>query len=696
MGDLTRRIVLELLAKNRAAGEMASFSRSIDTVYRGARRMAVGLLAAAGVGGIGYMIKQEMEAVHTTTNLAARLGMSTEALVGLQHAAKLTDVEQEQLTRSMDFFNRTLGEAQMGSASAAKAFKAIGISFRDMAGLNPDQKIGLVADQINKLGTQSQKAAAVQDIFGRGSQNLLGLLGEGSKGLAAYRLETEKLGLSFSQVDAAKVEMAIESITRMRAVFTGLFRQTAIQVAPYIEVAASAFVNWATAGEGVGARITTVFETVTLSIVKTGEEIERLIMKFDQLGSPIDYMRKVSAANEKAIAQYRSITGDTKAFTSPLGPLGATVPPRDPYMFEVTQNVQRQAAGLEIKSRESEIRSAFEKLRMDAEKKVREQRAKALIQEYRAARNPVKVITLSTEEMKGVVEQTRDAMESVRHQDYLTRIERIESLRIYKRENAATLAQVEEANRLLDQEIRSLERSRLDAMKVYNAEMRERLQEPYLVSMDYAADFTRYSEGEWKSFWDPVIDGSKDASQAVDDFFRNLAIKFAQLQAQKAMMSFWDAALGPALTAGITGAFGGLFAGAGRGPSGSVNPNYSPNFSTTYSNSGVAPVIGHRGGRVGDLTERRWVDSSIFENAPRFHDLRPGETAVIAQDDEVISRPGRGGGESAALLRQIVTLLSQRQTINARIVDHRDVVTKERMEGKEGERYVMYHSGRNS
>jgi len=46
---------------------------------------------------------------------------------------------------------------------------------------------------------------------------------------------------------------------------------------------------------------------------------------------------------------------------------------------------------------------------------------------------------------------------------------------------------------------------------------------------------------------------------------------------------------------------------------------------------------------VGDLTDRRWVDSSVFANAPRFHGLLPGETAVIAQDDEIISRPGPSG-----------------------------------------------------
>jgi len=66
---------------------------------------------------------------------------------------------------------------------------------------------------------------------------------------------------------------------------------------------------------------------------------------------------------------------------------------------------------------------------------------------------------------------------------------------------------------------------------------------------------------------------------------------------------------------------------------------------------GLTPAtVGHEGGQVGGISARRWVDSSIFENAPRFHDLRPGETAIIAQDDEVISRPGRGPGGGATIV----------------------------------------------
>jgi hypothetical protein len=105
--------------------------------------------------------------------------------------------------------------------------------------------------------------------------------------------------------------------------------------------------------------------------------------------------------------------------------------------------------------------------------------------------------------------------------------------------------------------------------------------------------------------------------------------------------------------------------------------------------------VGHSEGRVGELSDHRWVSPAAFVGAQRYHDLRPGETAVIAQDDEVISRPRLGGSNMEALLSEILGTLRQRQTINATILDKRDVVTRDRMEGREGERWTMNHVQRN-
>ena len=154
---MTRRIVLDLLARNRAKGEMLSFSRGLDNIYRNARRMAVGLLAAAGIGGIGYMIKQQMSAIDTTAKLSDRLNINTENLVALQHGAQIAGVDQEKLNKSLEIFIQHLGEVDMGAGETTRALDKLGLDYKELIGLSADEAFGRVADQIKNLKTQSEK-----------------------------------------------------------------------------------------------------------------------------------------------------------------------------------------------------------------------------------------------------------------------------------------------------------------------------------------------------------------------------------------------------------------------------------------------------------------------------------------------------------------------------------------------------------
>jgi hypothetical protein len=615
----------------------------------------------AGIGGFGYMIKQQMEAVHTTTNLAARLGMTTEALVGLQHAAKLTDVEQEQLTRSLDFFNRTLGDAQMGSASAAKAFTAIGISFKDLAGLNPEQKIGMVADQINKLGTQSQKAATVQDIFGRGSQALLGLLSEGSKGIAAYRLETEKLGLSFSQVDAAKVEMAIESLTRMRAVFTGLFRRTAIELAPYIEAAANAFIDWATAGEGVGHNVTSAFEMMTKGAVRFGAELQGIGNHWLEMKADV---ADVVALWEKA---------------TPAGMLNAFIREKRNIISPADQAAIYRDQKTNTEGQINAVEQFYANLRKEAE------------QRAAAATNVRRYVSVEDIPWAGVEPDVKKTEKS-------TMDVAAAYARMYKDMDSKSAASFQAREQLIQNEYTEYDKVIKDkyALDMWYFDQQKKLAiergaalggplEGIAAGMDEIGRKALTVGEMFKEATITGVEGFADAlsraivrSEDLGDALRELGLDIAQTMLKQAIIT------------GISGGWGALFPTGGTAPLGSV------------------PVgMDHAGGIVGQTNfPTRMVDPGVFARAPRLHSGLASDEfpAILQQGERVISRSevSRGGSSSnqrlEALMGQVVSLLSQRQTINlsAKVVDSRDVVTAAQMEGRRGEQFVMRHVGRNS
>jgi hypothetical protein len=117
-----------------------------------------------------------------------------------------------------------------------------------------------------------------------------------------------------------------------------------------------------------------------------------------------------------------------------------------------------------------------------------------------------------------------------------------------------------------------------------------------------------------------------------------------------------------------------------------------------------APVA-HGGGVVGKTAfPKRMVPPALFAGAPRLHNGLASDEfpAILRRGEEVNSKrqvaaSKLSGRQIESLLGQIITLLSARQTVNvnASVVDSRDVVTRQQMEGREGEKLVMGHVGRN-
>lgn len=112
----------------------------------------------------------------------------------------------------------------------------------------------------------------------------------------------------------------------------------------------------------------------------------------------------------------------------------------------------------------------------------------------------------------------------------------------------------------------------------------------------------------------------------------------------------------------------------------------------------ITSLVGHDGGVIGSggFASRR--DSPMhYLGVPRLHDgLKPDEFRFIGQRGEKITSKSGVASENK-LLSRIASLLERRQSVNlsASIVDRRDVVTRERLESREGEQMVMYHVGRN-
>lgn len=245
---------------NKASGIANSFAKSVKSAFSG----LTGLGTAVSAAGIGALVKQQFEAIDATGNLAERLGIATEALVGLQHAANLADVSAEGFEKGMGLMSTKLGEAVSGSKSAQQAFSNIGLNFKELSNIPLDQAFLRIADAIGGMQNANEKAAAAAYIFGAKNKEILLILNKGSTTIKAAMEDARALGLTFTEIDASKIEEADISMKRMGAAVSAAGRQLAVELAPAIQFTAEAvanFVKWIKSnGEAIKAWGQTIVE----------------------------------------------------------------------------------------------------------------------------------------------------------------------------------------------------------------------------------------------------------------------------------------------------------------------------------------------------------------------------------------------------------------------------------------------------
>jgi hypothetical protein len=199
---------------------------------------------AVGTAAMGMLVRGQMSAIDTAAKLSDRLGIATERLAGLRHAAELTGAGADTLDAGLTTMAKRLGEAARGAGAAKPALEAMGLDAAELGAMRPADAFYEIAEAISKIPEPSKRAAAAANIFSKGNMNLINTLALGKSGLVAAQREAEKLGLTFSRVDAAKVEAANDATYKMKAAFSGIWRQLAIKIAPAIEAVANKLTEW--------------------------------------------------------------------------------------------------------------------------------------------------------------------------------------------------------------------------------------------------------------------------------------------------------------------------------------------------------------------------------------------------------------------------------------------------------------------
>lgn len=219
----------------RAGRQTERFSRRVSRTLTRVTAFGGAAVAAATGGGLAVLVRQQFKAIDSTAKFADRLGLATDKLVGLEYAASLTGVRSNQLQMGLQRMTRRIAEAAKGTGEAQGAIKQLGLDAAALARMSPDEQFRAIAARMKDVETQGERVRLAFKLFDSEGVALVNTLRMGSDGLERAQREAERLGLTFSRIDAAKIEEANDSFARAKLLVTALGRAIAITVAPLID-----------------------------------------------------------------------------------------------------------------------------------------------------------------------------------------------------------------------------------------------------------------------------------------------------------------------------------------------------------------------------------------------------------------------------------------------------------------------------
>lgn len=186
---------------------------------------AAAVAGTAIAGAFGVASKQLIDLRQQMAEFSDRIGISIDELSRLKFAASQNGVSFDTLQASLQAMTRRIGDAADGSGAAAESLKKMGISAEELFQLKPEQQFLKIAQGFDKLKTSSERADAAQQIFSRSGVQLLQLLGGGSQGLDAMRMQADALGITISESSTRAVQRFNELMGVFQGILAGIVNQ---------------------------------------------------------------------------------------------------------------------------------------------------------------------------------------------------------------------------------------------------------------------------------------------------------------------------------------------------------------------------------------------------------------------------------------------------------------------------------------
>lgn len=231
----------------KAQKSLSGFRKSLDKTSKAAKSAskvftAFGVaLGGLSLAGVAMEIRQTMNEMDALAKTSAKLGIASEKLAGLRHAAEQTGVSISTLDMSLQRMTRRVSEASLGKGEAVDALRELGLNAGVLNRQRPDVVLGKVAEKLNSIENQSDKLRLAMKLFDSEGVALVNTLQLGQDGLSKMIADAKKLRIAPTEAELKKIEAANDAMDRAAKSIKGAFVELTTKLAPTIESAADSF-----------------------------------------------------------------------------------------------------------------------------------------------------------------------------------------------------------------------------------------------------------------------------------------------------------------------------------------------------------------------------------------------------------------------------------------------------------------------
>jgi hypothetical protein len=244
------------IAREAGFGKIGTALGNVGKQFGNLRSSVAGLIGPfLRIGGIiggfslGKLVTDAVGAGAELIKLNKQTGVSVEGLQRLQYAATQSGLSADDMGGALTKLNKTIAAGRKGDKETVKVFNALGISMKELKGLNTEETFLRVATAVSNMSDPIHKSESAMKIFGKTGAELIALLNEGGVGIRALGKELESTGAVMDLQTALSAKEFGDIMTVVGHQIKGMAYTILSELLPSMKGSATGMKDWISANK---------------------------------------------------------------------------------------------------------------------------------------------------------------------------------------------------------------------------------------------------------------------------------------------------------------------------------------------------------------------------------------------------------------------------------------------------------------